>query len=295
MKYLFILFFLTLSVFALDIESDKSCKTDTIEDLETKKTMQNWMDGGFGLKPHYTNYFLPYGYREGEYKSYIPSDEYTNIEAEVQISLELYLNKNLLGLNEKYYLAYTHKAFWQIYSSSSPFRETNYNPEAFMRIPILDSSFVGLRLLELGFAHMSNGQGNIEEVSTLKAKKSGLENRSRSVNYIYSILTLQHNNLITEFKTWMPYFGEDLDDNSDIMDYTGYTSLKFNYFWRQHMFTLKGRINYVTGLGAVETTYSYPLLDDVYVYGKIFSGYGESLIDYNNYITKFSIGFSFSR
>jgi len=79
------------------------------------------------------------------------------------------------------------------------------------------------------------------------------------------------------------------------MDYIGYSSVKFSYFINEQMVTLMGRANLITGLGAVEATYSYPLTDGAFLYTKIFTGYAESLIDYNNYITKFSIGFSFSR
>jgi len=47
--------------------------------------------------------------------------------------------------------------------------------------------------------------------------------------------------------------------------------------------------------GALEATYSYPLKDKTDLYIKLFSGYGESLIDYNRNVTKLAIGFSFSR
>ena len=47
----------------------------------------------------------------------------------------------------------------------------------------------------------------------------------------------------------------------------------------------------------IEANYSYPILgrDDLFLYAKFFDGYGESLIDYNNKITKFGIGISISR
>jgi phospholipase A1 len=61
--------------------------------------------------------------------------------------------------------------------------------------------------------------------------------------------------------------------------------------------TLKLRQNVETGKGAQELSWSYPVTsqEDVYLYVKGFSGYGESLIDYDHYVTKFSVGFSFSR
>jgi len=79
------------------------------------------------------------------------------------------------------------------------------------------------------------------------------------------------------------------------MDYIGYGSVKFTYFYFEHMFTLMARGNLERGRGAIEATYSYPLQDQTNLYVKLFSGYEESLIDYNRNLTKFAIGFSFSR
>jgi len=281
-KYIFILIIICLSVFA----SDEGIY-EKIKDAETKEFMQKWEDSSFGLEPHYVNYLLPYGYREGKYKSYdITPEQYRNIEAELQISLKIGVAKNFFNLNEIYYISYSHRAFWQIYVDSSPFRETNYNPEAFVVFPISDTdSIFKLRDLTIGYSHLSNGQGD----------NGSATSKTRSVNYFYTTLRMTHDFLITDFTLWVPFMGSDLSDNPDLIDYVGCGEVKFSYFTGKHMLTLKGRGNISTGNGAVEATYSYPLIKDVYLYGKIFSGYGESLIDYNNYITKFSIGFSFSR
>ncbi|MFT7003999.1 MAG: phospholipase A1 [Sulfurimonas sp.] len=285
--------FFCIAVFSADIDSKKGEEFDVfeipeIENFESKRAMQKWLDRDFGLIPHKANYILPYGFRNGEYKSYVSTDEYTNIEAELQVSLKLYLGTGFFGLNESYFIAYSHKAFWQIYSDSSPFRETNYNPEGFVEFPVSDNdSIFNLKSIRLGAAHISNGQGSNDDES---------ENRSRSLNYMYSDFSFQHKTLLTEIRIQSPFPGTaDDDDNPDIMNYLGYSSVKFNYFFGKHMFTLMGRGNLSTGYGAVESTYSYPIIDNAYVYAKIFSGYGESLIDYDNSITKFSIGFSFSR
>jgi len=267
-----------------------------IPNEETKDTMYKWLNSDFGLKPYRVNYLLPFGYRtSGAYKSYIPTDVYKKIEAELQISLKLNVKKNILGLHEEYYLSYTHQSFWQIYSESSPFRETIYNPEAFVLFPIGDTSFFHMKSLKLALAHRSNGQGDNRNLDP--EIYVNVENRSRSINYLYTTFRFQHQAIITDLEFWarIPEDNET-DDNPDIMKYTGFSSIKFRYFFNQHMFTLHARMNFKTQYGAIEGTYSHPLIiDNVYFYSKIFSGYGESLIDYNNNITKFSIGFSFSR
>ncbi len=300
MKILSLLFIIGTILFATDAKEELelvNCIIEDVSDPQTKQTMTIWQEGRFGLRPYRENYLLPYGYQKNKYKSYLPTDEYKNYEAELQVSLKLNIGNNLLGLSEKYYMSYTHTAFWQIYAQSSPFRETNYNPEAFVIFPVSDrKTFIHLRSIKLALAHRSNGVGDNKDF-VYPEEYFYLENRSRSLNYLYTTITVQHASLITELTLWgrIPESKSD-DDNRYMMDYTGYSSIDFKYFKGKHIFTLMGRANFATGYGAVELTYSHPaFVDDVYFYGKIFSGYGESLIDYDNHITKFSVGFSFSR
>lgn len=299
MRNLFILFFLSSILSALQNSSTKENRNliSFPKDIETNTSMNRWLNSHFGLEPYKENYLLLLGYRKSSYKSYIPTDVYTNVESELQISLKLNVKNNILGLDEKYYLSYSHHSFWQIYSSSSPFRETIYNPEAFVIFPISDSSIFNLSSLKIAMAHRSNGQGDNRNIDTNITEVFDIENRSRSINYFYTTFRFKHETLITDLEFWarVPE-DESTDDNPDYTKYTGFSSLKFRYFIDTHMFTLFTRLNFKTGYGAVETTYSHPLIiDDTYFYTKVFSGYGESLIDYNNKLTKFSIGFSFSR
>lgn len=289
MKYIILLVSLVVVLFGeVDYELQK------LKSEKTKSSMQKYLDNDLSLKPYKTNYILPYGFSTKEYKSNVPTVDYENIEAELQVSLQLKIGSNLLGLNEKYYVSYSHKAFWQIYSHSAPFRESNYNPEGFVIFPIQDrDSHFGLRSFKLALAHQSNGQPDTSEVYF--DQNQSLGNLSRSVNYVYGTLRGQYGSLIVDLKAWVP-FSEDREtnDNYDLMDYWGYSSLKLTYFIDEHMFTLMSRGNFSTLNGAVEATYSYPFIHDN-LYVKFFSGYGESLIDYNRKLTKISVGFSFSR
>lgn len=301
MKYIFLLLLISITLFADDVRKSNSEEVNTLDidkvkSSESKKAMNKWLEGKFGLQPYRVNYLLPYGYTDTNYKSYVPSDEYKNVEAELQVSLKLNVANNLLGLNESYYLSYTHTAFWQVYANSSPFRETNYNPEGFVIFPLYDDdSILKLRSIKFALAHKSNGQGNTSNVVYANPSQNP-GNRSRSINYVYSTVRFQHDTLLADLTLMYPFpESEESNDNPDIMDYLGYTKLKLSYFLDKHMFTLMGRGNFMTNKGAVEGTYSYPLIDDTYLYIKVFSGYGESLIDYNNKVTKYSIGFSFSR
>lgn len=276
---------------------------EPVEDNETAETIRQSVTGDFGLKPYHVNYLLPFSYRQGNYESYVPSDHYKNIEAELQISFRLDFFSNLFGLHEIYTAAYTQRSFWQVYAASAPFRETNYQPELFVTFPTYVRK-MPLKAVMVGFGHQSNGQGNITEADITDVNLTAdpglapyLRNRSRSWNYLWGEAAMQFGSVFTEFKLWyrLPEHGKD--DNPDLIDYLGHGDVKFILPYGKSVTTLMLRQNFMTGKGAQELTWSYPVdrQENVFWYLKVFSGYGESLIDYNNYVTKFSVGFSFSR
>ena len=298
MKYIIILVSFSLLLFGDNLGDASKIDIAKVKSYKVQNSMQKWLDGNFGLHTYKVNYLLPFGVANRSYQSNIPTVDYSKYEAELQVSLKLEVMHNKLGLGERYYLSYTHQAFWQVYTYSSPFRESLYNPEGFVIFPIQDSSSMfQLRSLKLALAHRSNGQPNTENIYF--ENNQSLGNLSKSINYVYATLRMQHQALVTDLEVWapLPPVGDNLSDNPDLMDYVGYSSITFTYFSGENMFTLMGRGNIATGKGAMEFTYSHPhpLNSSTYWYVKFFSGYCESLIDYNKYITKFSIGFSFSR
>jgi len=292
MRYI-VLLLCVLNLYANSSDDFETVDVEKVKNDKSKESMQKWLDGDFGLQAYKVNYLLPYGYANKDYGSKGPI-VYDNVEAELQVSLKIQVAKNLFGLHESYYAAYSHQSFWQLYVRSAPFRETNYNPEAFVIFPVDDTvSVFKLRCLKFAIAHKSNGQPNTEEVDI---NGIPLGNLSKSINYVYSSVRMQHGAHITDLTVWAPLgTGDNLSDNPDLMDYIGYGSVKFTYFYFEHMFTLMARGNLETGKGAIEATYSYPLHDETNLYLKLFSGYEESLIDYNRNLTKLAIGFSFSR
>jgi len=290
MKKVILFFFLINSL----LYSYDYYKLFEIDNNVSKASMKSWLDGDFGLKPYKVNYLIPFGQANRPYHSNVPTIKFKDREAELQVSLKLQVQHNLLGLDERYYLSYTHHAFWQIYIESAPFRESIYNPEGFIIFPIKDeTSIFGFNSFKLALAHRSNGQPDTRDVAFSDGTKMG--NISRSINYVYATLRLQHKTIMTDFTGWVRIpESKSTDDNPDILDYTGYSSIKFTYFINKHMFTAMARGNLKTKKGAFEATYSYPLIHNN-LFIKFFSGYTESLIEYNRCVTKLSIGFSFSR
>ncbi|MGB8239445.1 MAG: phospholipase A, partial [Azonexus sp.] len=132
------------------------------------------------------------------------------------------------------------------------------------------------KLLNAGYNHQSTGRSDILSNGT----DNGL---SRSWDRLFAEFGVERENLAL-FGTLWYRLPEDSnkDDNSDISDYYGYGKLSALYRWRGNTFSASVRGNLSTGKGAVEANwFSPPLIGPLRGYVQVFSGYGESLIDYN--------------
>jgi phospholipase A1 len=164
---------------------------------------------------------------------------------------------------------YTQQSQWQVYNDdvSRPFRETNYMPELLVSYrPGLELGG-GFRwqLLNFGYNHQSNGR---------------TDTISRSWDRIVATFGFERENLALLAKVWYPFNYQE--DNPDITDFYGYGSLTAIYKWRDHSFSLMGRGNISKGKGAAQLTWMSPrFLGPLRGYVQAFTGYGESLIDYN--------------
>lgn len=285
-----------------------------VETPEVKSMVMKFLENSFGLQPYHTNYFAPFTYSSSRYKSYytayiesdsaeifLPYKEYeSNIEAEYQLSFQRPIMYNLFGWNEYVFLAYTQQVWWKLYDESAPFRETNYTPEAFMILPTSDywDEAYNLKALKFGYKHQSNGEEGYA---------------SRSWNRLFLSTLWQWDSLFMKVEGWyrIPedrkseafYEGTDPgasgDDNPDITDYMGHGEIQLKYLYGKHQFNLllRNNLDFHENKGAVQLDYTAPFFnsDHTFWYIKFFNGYGESLIDYDNSVTKMSIGFAFSR
>jgi phospholipase A1 len=189
------------------------------------------------------------------------------IEAEFQLSFKMKLWEDMLGSQSDLWLGYTQKSSWQVYNEelSRPFRETNYEPELIWTIPT-NYEILGLkgRLLALGLVHQSNGRG---------------DPLSRSWN-----------------KPWYRFSeDESKDDNPDIKDYIGSAEFLAFYKWQEQLITtLRLRTTFKSdpGWGSAQFDVRFPITSEFRGYLQIFSGYGESMIDYNFRKTSVGLGVS---
>jgi phospholipase A1 len=121
-------------------------------------------DNPFLLLPHRPNYILPatYNLSPNEEPFGLPEGAFDKLEMKFQVSLKALLGQPSIFRRGKLYAAYTSRSWWQSYNSerSSPFRETNHEPELFL-VYDTDYSLLGFRgsSVIMGASHQSNGQG----------------------------------------------------------------------------------------------------------------------------------------
>ncbi len=240
----------------------------------------------FAIMPYRQNYILPYTYNftqeKRAYEAAVPGGDLQDAEAKFQISLKMKLWEDILGMNMDLWAAYTQASYWQVYNTefSSPFRETNYEPEILLNYRT-DTDLWGLRsrFIQVGLNHQSNGRG---------------KPLSRSWNRITANFGFERDDLNLTLKTWtrIPE-GEGQDDNPDIASYLGYGEIWAGTIWRGYHVALMFRNNlrFDENRSAVQFEVSFPLLRHLNGYVQYFAGYGESLIDYNHFTNRIGLGF----
>ncbi len=258
-------------------------KSDSAADKRVGNLIQSSRNP-FALTPFEQNYII-YSATDGLNKSKYQETNYDqqqldSHEVKFQFSLMFPLATGVLGRNSGLMASYTQLSMWQALNSdiSAPFRETNYEPQIYLGW-LLDEELVGLNLrgIEVGFNHQSNG-------------RSG--ELSRSWNRIFLNIMLERDNWRATFK---PYFrvpeDTDDDDNPNFEDYLGNYKLELAYRYGSQVFTLKGRNSFKTGKGSVELGWSVPISESVRFYVQLYSGYGETLIDYDSRMQRIGMGF----
>lgn len=234
--------------------------------------------GLFRFRPHQPNFLLATytdSPNSAPYQPFRPlvlgRARLSHAELSYQLGFKMKFAENLAGTPADLWFGYTQQSFWQAGNreASSPFRETNYQPEVMAVIPLkVRLPGAQLRFINFGVVHQSNGQS-----STL----------SRSWNRFYVQAGLEGRAFTLVGRVWKRW-NEDpaTDDNPDIIDYLGHGDLVGTYRWRGHEFSLLTRYNFGTDKGAAQLGWAFPIAEHLKGYVQLFSGYGHSLIDYNH-------------
>ncbi|RTE85731.1 MULTISPECIES: phospholipase A [Gammaproteobacteria] len=253
--------------------------------------------GTFTLRTYNPNYVLPYHHSDNI--NQVPESptrgqvtglpEYQDHEMKIQLSFRTKILEDFLLPNGDLWMSYSQTSLWQAWNSdqSSPFRSTDHNPDVFYVAPVAASYDIipgnwRLRMVKFGLAHESNGQ----------SKPS-----SRSWNYWYVGGVVQMSNFVfeTTYKTRVNETLED-DDNPDLTDYRGNVETRLTAMFDQTSVAVtRHSPEFSFDRGNWQLDITHPLIpgkpEGVRVHLQLFSGYGESLIDYNHKQNRIGIGF----
>lgn len=204
------------------------------------------------------------------------------VEAKYQISFKTKLWEGMFGRHGDLWMGYTQQSSWQVYnkSNSSPFRETNYEPElmAVFRTNLDAGAGFKLKMMSLGFNHQSNGRA---------------EPLSRSWNRVMAQAGIERGDFAVLVRSWYRFPEKDgKDDNPDITRYLGHGDVQAMWKLGDHGLglTLRGPLWQSGGRGAAQVDWSFPIHRKLKGFVQVFSGYGETLIDYNHRQTTLGLG-----
>ena len=189
-------------------------------------------------------------------------------------------------------LAYTQTSLWDWNAPSAPFFDTSYKPEflyAWSRVAGGQPLDWYQLDLQGGLKHESNG-------------KDGADSRSMNSAYLRPTLTLGRDDglqLTLQPRAWV-YLGS-LSDNPDIADYRGYADLRAIVGWKRGLqLSALGRMGKDANHGSLQLDLTYPMMRifgsfSLYLDAQYFTGYGESLLEYNQRSEAFRAGFAIYR
>ena len=213
------------------------------------------------------------------------------VETKFQLSVKADIgdqrNIDFLGIRTfRLWGAYTQQSNWQMFNTrnSSPFRETLYEPELIATLGTGQAS--GLKLINLGLLHQSNGRPLPE---------------SRSWNRVYLLGGMEWNDMTSILLRGWWRIPEDpaKDDNPDMGDYLGHGDFVIRWEPRDKSqaiaMLLRNNLSRTANRGYVQIDWATPVRfgHAARMHIQWTSGYGESLIDYNHRQNTFGLGFSF--
>jgi phospholipase A1 len=221
---------------------------------------------------------------------------YRKTETRIQLSVRTKVAQGLLthgeGARDSLWFAYSQQSYWQVFTPwlSRPFRNTDHEPE-FIYVYPLTASLPGqwkLRYAGAGIVHQSNGQ-------SLPL--------SRSWNRVYVSAGAEHpGGFSLQARVWQRiHEAPEDDDNPHISDYVGRAEVTGSWdINADHTLAITYRNNLrgfdkgsvrLEWMRKIESQTPSPL-GSLRVHAQVFSGYGDSLLDFNRRRTVFAVGLS---
>ena len=204
-----------------------------------------------------------------------------NSDVKFQISLAIRLTDTVLPWDSFVFLMYTQKTLWNVFQNSMPMRDLNFNPGIGWSKPFFSKDrYVGK--LTLLVEHESNG-------------RDGDESRSWNRISIYGS-TIIDEWLMVHAKFWIPVI--DGMNNKDILDYCGI------YQHGVVITTPNKKFSFgITGVKRKGWNLNFNTIFDfswrvheksnLNLFAQYYNGYGENLLDYNQFHSRLRVGIIF--
>ncbi|WP_427912555.1 phospholipase A [Ramlibacter sp. MMS24-I3-19] len=219
---------------------------------------------------------------------------YRTTETRIQLSVRTKLAEGLLtqgAVRDSVWFGYTQQSSWQLFTGglSRPFRNTDHEPEFVYAYPFQLPALQGWRLRYggLGLVHQSNGQ-------SLPL--------SRSWNRVYLMAGADRGSFTLQGRVWQRINEQAADDdNPRISDYVGRAEATGSWHLSDGemlSFTVRHSLR-AQAHGSLRLEWMLPIGDThgsrnsaMRLHTQLFSGYGDSLLDYNRRRTVLSLGLS---
>ena len=254
--------------------------------------------GTFNLTGYRPNFVLPLHATnrinrspQSPTQAVVPLPAYRHVEAKFQLSFRTKVLQDFGLKDSDVWLAFTQQTLWQIWNGkdSKPFRNSDYEPEAMYVVPTPEVARAlpfgwTWRYTQLALAHQSNGQA---------------DPLSRSWNRVYLGAGFERGDW--SFTTRLAHRLHEKptnDNNPDFVDYRGRGEFQLNWAPGVSTASLLYRSNLKNiKRGGLQLEWTYPVFGDqpngVRYFVQLFSGYGETLTDYNFRQTSMGAGLSF--
>lgn len=202
----------------------------------------------------------------------------TNSDVKFQISIAQRLTKTTLPLHSFIFLMYSQKTLWNVFQESLPMRDMNFNPGIGWSFPFFSKGRYAGKFTFL-IEHESNGRDG---------------DASRSWNRIsFCGSTMVNEWLMVHSKFWIPII--DGGNNKDILKYSGIwqagavvTTPDKKFGWGLTLVKRKGwNLNFNTIL---EFNWRIHKKSNQYFFVQYYNGYGECLLDYNQFHSRLRAG-----
>lgn len=249
----------------------------------------------FSILAHRPNYILPVTYNNTPNdipfralgQNALGDEGIDRWESKFQLSLKIPVAKGLLWGYGDLFFAYTNTSWWQTANTeaSRPFRETNHEPETWLEFaPDIAFGNFTSSLVRFGISHESNGRST---------------RLSRSWNRLYLDFIFEHENLVFAFKPWYRFQEKPKDgpndpkgdDNPNIERFAGQARFIVAYRKNNQTWTanIHNNLRHENRSG-IKLSWSRSFNRRVSGYVQYFTGYGESLLDYDEYTNRLGIG-----